>query len=403
MTRQIVYKAFILLSSISIAFIPILHVARHFLFIWALFAILYLILFKKLTLDAFSLNWLLLPFFYIIHALSLIYTNNLHSGIFDLEVKLSFIAIPFLFYLWSKEIDKVLIKKLENIYLYTILTLLVLLIIRAIYLFLKTHKNQYFYYNDLSFIYHPSYLALYITLAVIFVLNKIANSDNKLTSNILNSFILVFLLIFLYFLSSKAGIIITSIVIFLHVLFKLSFIRRIYIKIIIINILIGAIFSIFSLKFNSRFYSVESSIKNANKNVETSESTASRILVWEAGISLIKQNWLLGVGCGDVNDILVSEYIKRNMTGAIEKRLNLHNQFLETWLSLGIIGILYLIFLLIYPAYLAWKNKKISWLLFIIAVSLNFLFETMLNTQAGVIFISYFYYFFFIELKTEVK
>jgi O-antigen ligase len=91
------------------------------------------------------------------------------------------------------------------------------------------------------------------------------------------------------------------------------------------------------------------------------------------------------------------------MTGAIEKRLNLHNQFLETWLSLGMIGILYLIFLLVYPAYLAWKNKKISWLLFIIAVSLNFLFETMLNTQAGVIFISYFYYFFFIELKTEVK
>ncbi|MGQ9847171.1 MAG: O-antigen ligase family protein, partial [Bacteroidales bacterium] len=141
--------------------------------------------------------------------------------------------------------------------------------------------------------------------------------------------------------------------------------------------------------------------KTDRNDAATTKSNDARWLIWQAGLAVVKENPILGVGTGDVKDALIDEYAKRQMLGAIEKKLNAHNQFLETAVGQGIIGILVFLFVFLIPFIKALKEKNIVWMLFLLLISFNFLFESMLNTQMGVFFFAYFYSFFIFEHKLK--
>ena len=58
---------------------------------------------------------------------------------------------------------------------------------------------------------------------------------------------------------------------------------------------------------------------------------------------VIAQNWLWGVGIGDVQDVLNEEYKKRGFELGYKVNLDTHNQYLETWIGLGIFGLFLLV------------------------------------------------------------
>ncbi len=399
--KHIIYKIFFIFALASIIHIPILNIARIYLVIWFVAGLLFFLYHRKVTYELFHLKWLIFPLFLLVHIVSLLYTQNLSKGLFDIEVKLSFLVLPFLFYLLSMYFSQfVWVAKMKRLYLISTSLIVLFLTFRAIYRYVNTKQIACFFYNELSAMYHPSYLAMYITLSVIFLL-EMWFSKKSIQQGFWFILWIAFFLVFQYFLSSKAGILVTSIVLFLGSWYAIL-IRKIIHKSLII-ILVSVIFVYLGIHDNYRFHSVSQSIQSAEQNVQTTESNAVRILVWKAGVDLIAQHWLTGVGCGDIKDVLINEYAKRNMQGAIERKLNLHNQYLETWLSTGIVGLILLLTLLLYPLYKAWQSRNLSWLLFIVAVSLNFLTESMFNTQAGVIFITYFYTFFIFVSKMDKK
>lgn len=399
MIKSIIYYLFFLLSTASIIHIPILNVARIYLAIWFVMAILFLLTHRKFSFHFLNIKWLIFPLFLLLHLVSLFYTENLPKGFFDIEVKLSFLVIPFIFFILFQHFhDKIPIEKMKRLYLTSLFIILSFLIIRAIVNYISDRNISHFYYNDLSWKYHPSYLAMYISLGVVFFIEKFYSTKTK--ASYLFLIAITLLLAFLFLLSSKAGILVIIVLMLTASFFQIIWHKRILKPIILLMISIA--FAFFGIHDNYRFKSVEQSIKTADTNVQTTESNAVRVLIWETGIDLIKKYWLFGVGCGDIKDVLLKEYEKRNMQGAIEKRLNLHNQFLETWLSLGVLGLFIIVLILMMPFYLAYKQKNLTWLLFILLISINFMAESMLNTQAGVIFILYFYYFFIVEHKLKI-
>ena len=105
---------------------------------------------------------------------------------------------------------------------------------------------------------------------------------------------------------------------------------------------------------------------------------------------MISENLLVGVGTGDAKDALMKEYTKRGMTGAIEHDLNAHNEFYQVFVAIGIIGFVLLLSNLYFPLIFAFKNGNLVYLLFLIIIILNFLPESMLETQAGVMFFAFF-------------
>jgi O-antigen ligase len=199
-------------------------------------------------------------------------------------------------------------------------------------------------------------------------------------------------------LSSKAGIIIffvTILVMSIPALFKSN--NRILASFVL---MFAAIQIWFSLTQNMRFETVSKSVATAEQNVTTEESNGVRVLIYETAIDIIKSNYAIGVGTGDIKVELMKEYKARNMTGALENKLNAHSQFLETFIGQGIAGISLLLLLFLIPFINSIKTK--NWLLmtFVFIVALNFLTESMLNTQAGVVFFAFFYSFF-VSLKTN--
>jgi hypothetical protein len=105
--------------------------------------------------------------------------------------------------------------------------------------------------------------------------------------------------------------------------------------------------------------------------------------------TLVQKNWLFGVGLGDVKLAFNAQYDLDNSLLNIDNRHRSHNQFLTTWISLGILGFLLLIFILFWPI----LDKNINFSVLIISISLIFAFFTqdMIETQAGVTIFALFY------------
>jgi len=74
-----------------------------------------------------------------------------------------------------------------------------------------------------------------------------------------------------------------------------------------------------------------------------------------------------------------------------KRRYNFHNQYLQTFGTIGIFGFLVLIYLLVMPFITAIKKLDYLVAIFLFIICSSFLTESMLERQAGVAFFAFFY------------
>src|SRR5690606_29888237 len=119
----------------------------------------------------------------------------------------------------------------------------------------------------------------------------------------------------------------------------------------------------------------------------TNESVLARIVVWDIAIQEVKKH-PFGVGTGDVKDHIIQKYKENKLDQFAEIKLNPHNQYLQTGVSIGWIGILLLILLQVCLILKGFKNN--NWLLFSFSIlcMFNMFFESFLEAQAGIVFFS---------------
>jgi O-antigen ligase len=130
-------------------------------------------------------------------------------------------------------------------------------------------------------------------------------------------------------------------------------------------------------------------LKGAPVDVSAQGSTESRELIWGAAVPLIREHMPWGTGTGDVKDVLVQRYTELGYTHVAEMRLNAHSQLLQTPLTLGLAGSMLLLGLLVVPGLDAIKRKDALMFYFLLLLTLNWGTESMLETQAGVLFLSW--------------
>ncbi len=361
----------------------------------ALFSHRWLYLFKKLR-KPHIMAWLFAALFAMSMLALAFFTENTANGWFKIEIKLSYIVLPFLL-LPSIELSPH--KKRHVMWSFlagNILAGIVSLVVASSHY--NSDGQNAFYYTHLSFFHHTSYFACYLTFALVILF-----FDFKLFSKRPKKWVYIsvgfFIFVMIYLLSSKAGLLallmVCTAIMATYIFRKFSFAK-----------LIGALVIIGSLSIlffsNTRMVSTTHTIAHSqNKNTDTGESTQSRILVWQVSAELIQENWILGTSPGDASDILVEAYHNKGYSQAEYKKLNCHNQFLETFLMQGIVGLLLLIAVFVAPMlHLKFRNINLfSFFLFV--CGFNFLFESMLEKQSGIIFFVFFYIFFIYDLKTH--
>lgn len=328
--------------------------------------------------------------FYIVCILGLLWTSDLTSGSKHLEIKLSFLVIPIIF-LNKNLIPQIKINRLFQAFIGGNIFAAIFALSKAGYSYFHEGLNH-FTYTLLSPNFHPTYLSIY----ALFCLNLIFYSTESIIKNkVLKNAAILLLIFWILLLSSKINILLLFIILIFQLVVA---IRKSYNRTKLLSfsalIIIGiATFLFFNNSITERFKTSLTVLKTSNNvlNNET-ESNGARILIWNSAIDLVVHYPLVGVGTGDVNNELVKEYKNRAYTGIQEKRLNAHNQYLQTAISTGIPSAILLIFFLIFPLIKYGFSNNETLYYFISVFCVNALVESTLENQAGVVFFIFFYF-----------
>ncbi len=126
-----------------------------------------------------------------------------------------------------------------------------------------------------------------------------------------------------------------------------------------------------------------------NERNPSGHSLVQRLFFWKHGFNIVKQNFIIGVGTGDVPHAYEMEYIKNESKLDKNHRFRAHNQYLATFIGLGAIGLLWFLIVLLYPPTLLKKWNNYFYFVFIVTLLLSMLTEDTLETQAGATFYAF--------------
>ncbi|MEN9521997.1 MAG: hypothetical protein RL065_374, partial [Bacteroidota bacterium] len=249
-------------------------------------------------------------------------------------------------------------------------------------------------YSEFSPFLHVAYFGFYLSFAIIISIYLIRHSTNILIR--LTSLLTILIGSFaLYFSSSKGS--------FLSMFFMLMCMAVYEFINSKSKLKLGFIFFatvciiVFSLKENPRIYSFKKMFtelihpEKVDPNASSDISNGQRIYVIKSSVEVIKNNLLIGVGAGDVIDELEQQYLKNGYKILAHKKLNCHNQFLESFVEIGILGGLIFLIFNFMAIFQCLKHKNYLQLYFIIGFSIIALTESFLNHQAGIVFVALFF------------
>jgi O-antigen ligase len=352
--------------------------------------------------------WLMCGLF-VVYLLGLLYTENISNGWKIIESKLSLIVFPLIFFFGGGSV-RPWAKKVLYFFILGVLVSFFVCLGWALYQYLhefelvksgELHDRytniNYFFASLFSPFFHPSYLSLYANLALLIVLQQLYTRQwsEKLPRWAAVPAIVV-LLVFIFLLASKAGLILAVVTLLGYVLVML--LRSRFRKLSAVVLLVITALLVFlgsrSSIVASRFTYMFDSMFTMKVDPHSSEGNNIRKIAYLAAWHQYKASPLLGYGTGDVQDQL-DNYYKTNGFGlSAEQHFNCHNQFLQTGMGLGIPGILLLTLLFVYPFFLYWRKIPLLLAGFLVMILINILFESMFETQAGIVFFGFFYCFF---------
>jgi len=116
----------------------------------------------------------------------------------------------------------------------------------------------------------------------------------------------------------------------------------------------------------------------------------SRYYLWKAGYEVATEHFFFGVGTGDLQDELNKIYEREGLKLPLSHNMNSHNEFLQHWARLGILGLWILVLIFGYALIVALYCRRRLLLYFLVLVFINFTLEAMLDRVAGVMFYSFF-------------
>lgn len=350
-----------------------------------------------------------LAFLWVIYLLSLLYTSNMNYGIKSTVQLIQLLLIPFLL---NFRIPDKNISRLKDIFIVSVIFSLLFFIGRAFInslvfssdglIFNFYNENvpygSYFYYTELVKPHHPSYYAMYLLLAIVLVFPQ-KWTELTIQRKVFSIVSITLLILGVFLCSSRAGILSAIIIIFI-LLFKL--IRKSSSYYLSIIILAFTAFALYYLITNPRINTIYRYI-NSFYQGETEQQTylesnaMMRLKIWPV---LIKDfegyEIIIGKGIGDTKQDMMECYKREGIMFAFDEKLNAHNQYIQTLYAVGLLGLAVLLYILSYAFWLSFKYRNLVLFLFLVIISVNFMFESVLERGGGVMF-----FIFFIVLFTE--
>lgn len=130
-------------------------------------------------------------------------------------------------------------------------------------------------------------------------------------------------------------------------------------------------------------------------------SLTQRFEFIKTAFNIVKNNFWIGVGTGDLKEAYKKQYEKDKSCLNKKYRLRAHSQWITFFVALGIIGGIICLICLILPIILEKKQTDFLMIIFILTAFLSMINEDTLESQAGVTFFAFFYAFFLYNNSTK--
>lgn len=342
--------------------------------------------YKKIKFDIAYIPFLLIYILYL-------FTSNFDSKI--LEQKSAFIAFPLIFI--SLTLSK---KNIKDIFLFFVYGCLVNYSVSLLYGLWASIDFQSLTFNPIIDRYRSegySVVKAHIFHTTFFLGKQMANSMHASYLSIYYVFALYIVYVYKSVLPNKIKLF--SFVLVVGVFQIFTILGLLLLLLLFLKIMYDykkKFFYITSVVFIIGLCSFLTSYKLQNKEIKLNTIVLKidniRPAIWKTSSSIIKDNFLLGVGVNQAQKKLDKNYPKRGSVGAILQahKLNCHNQYLQLFLEIGLVGIL--LFYMIFRSYFlrlkaldTLELRSIS-LFFSIIVFTFFIVESVLNRYAGLSF-----------------
>ncbi len=354
--------------------------------------------------------------FYLLQLTALSYTKDLATGVVQIEVKITLLFVPIALY-YSPYLNRDFRNTIMPYYILLLSMVMVFCLGAAAQKYMVGHDISVFFHYALvsPFNLHAIYFSIFTFVALIYQLDGV-RKQKYLLNRFFHFFVITWFIVFIILLASKMVIIFTffSILIYLRLsrkragIFKTGFVLPVAISAIIITTL-----TLTSNPVSSRFKDI---FHGKIDLIEQDRFTPGvyfngvqfRLLQWKLVAEILYENnaWLLGVSPGDAQHFLDQKYSSLNMYVGNQSpkshgylRYNTHNEFLESTLQNGIVGlIVFLIICIGLIRMMIQADNTDLWIIGTLLLVYCFL-ESIFQTQYGVLIFSF--YPLFLYCTTE--
>lgn len=330
-----------------------------------------------------------LELFFLLHVIGMAWTTNRGFGWFDIGIKTSLFLIPLLALMRGVRTasrDPILVSFcLGNAV--TVVLCLLLAVFRAAGP--EGAGSLEFLSSAFAATLHPSYFALYLAMAL--TVYFMGGVEQRMPPIWGVAFVLL-ACVGLVLTQSRMGWITLPIVLGWSLILRWQDrrTRRFLLRIFLSVFLAGTVLTLFSANVRDRVMELFS--LSADTRPDAAGSAAIRTVLWGAARDVASSNWPWGTGTGDVKDELILRYKEIGATHAVERTLNAHNQFLQSFAALGLPGLLTLVLLFALPligrSRVRGPDRGVR-ACGLLLLALNFAVESMLEVQAGTLFAAF--------------
>lgn len=336
----------------------------------------------------------------LLYVISAIVTTNHAEGWFKVGVKLYFLVLPALCLLSDTAyLTSTRIRALFQVLTATlILRFALCLAICAIRLAQGTPFAALSNWQLDPLGMHHNYLALYLITAVAFLYTGIVRVPKSARRRQLPVLIgaAAVLIVYLFVISSRSGIVSLALLL-VACLVHITFFLKNYKVALSVVVLAGALAAGLYLAMPSMFDRFEA--------LHLNRVADDRVVTWQCGMKTAREHLLFGHGSGDYMPQLLASYEEMNYPKAVKNNFNAHNQYIETLLETGLVGLAVLLVMFFAPFVAAFTKRQRSLLsvLAIIVIASQCFFESMLNRQMGVQFIALVYCLLILSQKSASR
>ncbi|MEQ8907676.1 MAG: O-antigen ligase family protein [Vicingaceae bacterium] len=333
--------------------------------------------------------------FFALFLISLTYTENLNHGWKDIESKLSFLLLPLAIFSQPKlsrlELQTILKSFAFATFMASVLAIIIGFVSQKSLLINQELSAQVGI--------HASYLSIYLLLSLAtFIYEAIQKNKSK------PLYLLLSLIGFIILLLLASRIIILSAFLIAGIYIFFFNYSRSKLLVLILSIITLGLTVYLVPSVQSRFVEAIDFSDRVELDADVNEhktlgrnfgGRAIRVAIWTCSMDVVEENWLFGVGAGDVHQHLQQSYKDHVFEFAYKyNNYNAHNLYIETVIAVGVLGLILIMLLFAQLLKAAFNQKSLVYLTFVISFIFLSFMESSFNVHRGLVFFLLFACFF---------